>query len=71
MPDEVLVERICGRLIHMASGRSYHVKFAPPKVRICICVVTAAIAISVSAVCVAVAVTHFSTPRRTTLLTVP
>lgn len=33
MPDEVLVERICGRLIHMASGRSYHVKFAPPKVR--------------------------------------
>lgn len=33
VPDEVLVERICGRLIHLASGRSYHVKFAPPKVR--------------------------------------
>ena len=32
VPDEVLVERICGRLIHAASGRSYHVKFAPPKV---------------------------------------
>jgi len=32
VPDEVLVERICGRLIHLASGRSYHVKFAPPKV---------------------------------------
>jgi adenylate kinase len=27
VPDEVLVERICGRLIHLASGRSYHVKF--------------------------------------------
>jgi adenylate kinase len=32
IPDEVLVERICGRLIHAASGRSYHIKFAPPKV---------------------------------------
>lgn len=32
VPDEVLVERICGRLIHMASGRSYHTKFHPPKV---------------------------------------
>jgi len=32
VPDEVLVERICGRLIHLASGRSYHVKFHPPKV---------------------------------------
>jgi len=28
VPDEILVERICGRLIHAASGRSYHVKFA-------------------------------------------
>ena len=27
VPDEVLVERICGRLIHAASGRSYHTKF--------------------------------------------
>merc|ERR1712216_631674 len=32
VPDEILVERICGRLIHAPSGRSYHVKFAPPKV---------------------------------------
>jgi len=32
IPDEVLVERICGRWIHLASGRSYHEKFAPPKV---------------------------------------
>lgn len=29
--DEVLVERICGRWIHRSSGRSYHVKFNPPK----------------------------------------
>jgi len=32
IPDELLVERICGRLIHKPSGRSYHTKFAPPKV---------------------------------------
>jgi len=32
VPDSILVERICGRLIHPASGRSYHEKFAPPKV---------------------------------------
>merc|ERR1712039_1151011 len=31
VPDEVLTERICGRWIHKSSGRSYHVKFAPPK----------------------------------------
>merc|ERR1712032_1248322 len=31
VPDTVLVERICGRWIHKASGRSYHVKFNPPK----------------------------------------
>mmetsp|Transcript_11970 Transcript_11970/g.17848 ORF Transcript_11970/g.17848 Transcript_11970/m.17848 type:complete len:319 (-) Transcript_11970:110-1066(-) len=31
VPDEVLEERICGRWIHKASGRSYHVKYAPPK----------------------------------------
>lgn len=32
VPDEVLVERVVGRLVHPASGRSYHEKFAPPKV---------------------------------------
>lgn len=32
IPDEVLVERICGRWIHAASGRSYHEKF-----HVCIC----------------------------------
>lgn len=30
--DSLLVRRICGRLIHKASGRSYHVEFNPPKV---------------------------------------
>jgi len=30
--DDILVERIEGRRIHMASGRSYHTKFNPPKV---------------------------------------
>jgi len=31
VPDGVLEERICGRWIHKTSGRSYHIKFAPPK----------------------------------------
>lgn len=30
--DEILVGRISGRLIHQASGRTYHTEFAPPKV---------------------------------------
>ncbi|MBA0656791.1 hypothetical protein Goklo_009122 [Gossypium klotzschianum] len=30
--DAVLEERISGRWIHPASGRSYHTKFAPPRV---------------------------------------
>ncbi|XP_060204452.1 adenylate kinase 4-like [Lycium barbarum] len=30
--DAILEERITGRWIHTASGRSYHTKFAPPKV---------------------------------------
>ena len=29
--DSLLVRRITGRLIHPASGRSYHTEFAPPK----------------------------------------
>jgi len=32
IPDAVLVERVEGRWIHPTSGRSYHTKFAPPKV---------------------------------------
>merc|ERR1712054_419417 len=31
VPFDILEERICGRWIHKASGRAYHVKFAPPK----------------------------------------
>lgn len=30
--DNVLVKRICGRLMHPPSGRTYHEEFAPPKV---------------------------------------
>lgn len=30
--DDLLVARITGRLIHLASGRSYHTLFNPPKV---------------------------------------
>ncbi|CAH1774726.1 unnamed protein product [Owenia fusiformis] len=30
--DNLLVRRITGRLIHVASGRSYHEEFYPPKV---------------------------------------
>lgn len=30
--EEKLIERITGRLFHIASGRSYHEKFNPPKV---------------------------------------
>ena len=31
VPDEAIIERMSGRLFHTASGRSYHVKFNPPK----------------------------------------
>lgn len=30
--DDLLVRRITGRLIHQASGRSYHIDFHPPRV---------------------------------------
>lgn len=32
VPDEAIIERISGRRVHVASGRTYHVKFNPPKV---------------------------------------
>lgn len=32
VPDEAIIERMSGRRTHAASGRSYHVKFNPPKV---------------------------------------
>ena len=32
VPDSAIIERMSGRRVHAASGRTYHVKFNPPKV---------------------------------------
>jgi adenylate kinase len=32
VPDEAIIERMSGRRVHPASGRTYHVTFNPPKV---------------------------------------
>ncbi len=32
VPDAEIVGRMSGRRVHVASGRTYHVKFNPPKV---------------------------------------
>ena len=32
VPDKVLVKRIAGQRVHLASGRSNHLKFASPNV---------------------------------------
>lgn len=32
VPDEIIVERMSGRRVHLASGRTYHVVYNPPKV---------------------------------------
>jgi adenylate kinase len=32
VPDAAIVERMSGRRVHVASGRTYHVKFNPPKI---------------------------------------
>ncbi|MEI6414336.1 MAG: adenylate kinase, partial [Pseudomonadota bacterium] len=32
VPDEEIVRRMSGRRVHLASGRTYHVVFNPPKV---------------------------------------
>ncbi|MBK9114725.1 MAG: adenylate kinase [Betaproteobacteria bacterium] len=32
VPDSAIVERMGGRRVHVASGRTYHVKYNPPKV---------------------------------------
>ena len=32
VPDEAIIERMSGRRVHLPSGRTYHVKFNPPKV---------------------------------------
>lgn len=30
--DEIIMERLGGRLVHLPSGRSYHTKYNPPKI---------------------------------------
>ena len=32
VPDEEIIKRLSGRRVHLASGRTYHVMFNPPKV---------------------------------------
>ncbi|MEO6354206.1 MAG: adenylate kinase [Oxalobacteraceae bacterium] len=32
VPDDVIIDRMSGRRVHAASGRTYHVKYNPPKV---------------------------------------
>ena len=32
VPDEAIIERMSGRRVHLASGRSYHLKYNPPRV---------------------------------------
>jgi len=32
VPDAAIIERMSGRRAHLASGRTYHIKFNPPKV---------------------------------------
>lgn len=32
VPDSDIIERMAGRRVHLSSGRTYHVKFNPPKV---------------------------------------
>ena len=32
MPDSAIIERMSGRRVHVASGRTYHLRFNPPKV---------------------------------------
>lgn len=31
VPDEILISRISGRRVHLASGRTYHIELNPPK----------------------------------------
>ncbi|MEK9721725.1 MAG: adenylate kinase [Quisquiliibacterium sp.] len=33
VPDQDIIERMSGRRVHPASGRTYHVRFNPPKVQ--------------------------------------
>jgi adenylate kinase len=33
VPDAEIIKRISGRMVHLSSGRTYHIIFNPPKVR--------------------------------------
>jgi adenylate kinase len=33
VPDDAIIERMSGRRVHQPSGRTYHVKYNPPKVQ--------------------------------------
>ena len=33
VPDEVIIERMSGRRVHLNSGRNYHIQFNPPKIK--------------------------------------
>lgn len=33
VPDQDIIERMSGRRVHLSSGRTYHIKFNPPKVQ--------------------------------------
>ena len=32
VPDSVIIERMSGRRVHVASGRTYHIRYNPPRV---------------------------------------
>jgi len=32
VPDQDIIDRMAGRRVHLASGRTYHIKYNPPKV---------------------------------------
>ena len=32
VPDEAIIERMSGRRVHLASGRTYHIKHNPPRI---------------------------------------
>lgn len=32
VPDKAIIERMSGRRIHLASGRTYHIRYNPPKI---------------------------------------
>jgi len=32
VPDAAIIERMSGRRVHAASGRTYHIRYNPPKV---------------------------------------